>query len=84
MSFDTRSKLETQMVADTVVLNGQLIQNGERFLWWVVSGAPSRVTVSHPARGTITRVFEGDPKQSARTLAKEMLSRPLPTKNAAS
>jgi hypothetical protein len=69
------------MVADTVVLNGQLIQHGERFLWWVVSGAPSRVTVSHPARGTITRAFEGDPQQSARKLAREILGRPLSTKN---
>jgi hypothetical protein len=65
------------MVADTVVLNGQLILNGERFVWWVVSGAPSRVTVSHPARGTITRIFDGDPKVLARNLAKELLSRPF-------
>jgi hypothetical protein len=62
------------MVADTVVLNGQLIQDGERFLWWIVSGSPSRVTVSHPARGTSTRVVVGDAKETARLLARELLN----------
>jgi len=63
------------MVTDTVVLNGQLIQNGERFLWWVVAGTPTRITVSHPVRGTLTRAMHGDARQCARTLAQEMLSR---------
>lgn len=61
------------MVTDTVVLNGQLILDGERFLWWIVSGNPSRVTVSHPARGTMTRVVVGEAAQTARLLAREML-----------
>lgn len=61
------------MVNDTLVLNGQLIQDGERFLWWVIDGNPSRVTVSHPARGTMTCVVDGDPKRAARLLAQEIL-----------
>jgi hypothetical protein len=64
------------MVNDTLVLNGQLIQEGERFLWWVVDGSPSRVTVSHPARGTMTCIVDGDPKQLARSLAREILGAP--------
>jgi hypothetical protein len=63
------------MVNDTVVLNGQLIQEGERFLWWVIAGNPSRVTVSHPARGTMTCVVDGDPKRLARLLAQEILGK---------
>lgn len=61
------------MVSDTLVLNGQLIQEGEKFLWWVVDGNPSKVTVSHPARGTMTCVVDGDPKRAARMLARKIL-----------
>jgi hypothetical protein len=61
------------MVNDTLVLKGQLIQEGERFIWWVIDGNPSRVTVSHPARGTMTCVVDGDPKRAARLLAQEIL-----------
>jgi hypothetical protein len=67
------------MVHDTLVLNGQLIQEGERFLWWVVDGSPSRVTVSHPARGTMTCIVDGDPKSLARSLAKQIMGNPAVT-----
>jgi hypothetical protein len=66
--------VEDRMVGTTMVLNGYLIQEGVRFLWWVVDGAPSRVTVSHPSRGTRTCTVSGDPKLLARKLARELLS----------
>lgn len=61
------------MVENTVVLNGHLIQEGVRFLWWVVDGVPSRVTVSHPSIGTRTCTVSGDPKVLAKKLARELL-----------
>lgn len=57
-----------------MVLKGHLIQNGVRFLWWVIDGTPSTVTVSHPALGTRSRAVSGDLTQHARQLADEMLS----------
>jgi hypothetical protein len=62
------------MVASTMVLNGQLIQEGVKFVWWVVDGTPSQVTVSHPARGTRTCDCHGDPLSTARKLAREILA----------
>jgi hypothetical protein len=61
------------MVASTMVLNGHLIQEGVRFIWWVVDGQPSTVTVSHPSLGTRTCSVDRDPKAVARQLAKEIL-----------
>lgn len=57
-----------------MVLKGHLIQKGVRFLWWVIDGSPSTVTVSHPALGTRSRAVEGDLKTHARGLADEMLA----------
>lgn len=64
------------MLTSTMVLNGYLIQEGVKFVWWVVDGTPLRVTVSHPARGTRTRDSDGDPARTARKLAQEMLAAP--------
>lgn len=62
------------MVTTTVVLKGHLIQAGVRFLWWVVDGSPSRVTVSHAALGTRSCAVAGDPEQTARELARHLLA----------
>jgi hypothetical protein len=61
------------VVTSTVVLNGQLIIEGVKFLWWVTDGRPSRVTVSHPLHGTKTQLSESNPEQQAKTLARAML-----------
>lgn len=57
-----------------MVLKGHLIQGGVKFLWWVIDGAPSTVTVSHPSLGTRSRTVTGDLKEHARRLADEMLA----------
>lgn len=62
------------MVTSTVVLSGQLIIEGVKFLWWVTDGRPARVTVSHPLHGTKTQTAESQPEAQARTLARTMLS----------
>ncbi|HEX6998723.1 MAG TPA: hypothetical protein VF322_11300 [Gammaproteobacteria bacterium] len=62
------------MITSTVVINGQLIQGGVRFLWWVTDGTPARVTVSHPLHGTKTQPVDADPEQQARALARELLA----------
>ncbi len=62
------------MVRNTMVLNGHLIQEGVRFMWWVVDGEPSTVTVSHPGRGTRTGAMYGDPEHVARQLARDLLA----------
>ncbi len=62
------------MVASAMVLNSHLIHDGETFLWWVVDGEPSTVMVSHPTRGTRTCPIDGDPAQTARELAKDILA----------
>jgi hypothetical protein len=61
------------MVSSTVVLNGQLIVEGERFFWWVTDGRPARVTVSHPVHGTKTQRAQPQPETQARALARELL-----------
>ena len=61
------------MVTSTVVLNGQLIIEGVKFLWWVIDGRPARLTVSHPLYGTETRPAEKEPEQQARQLARRLL-----------
>jgi hypothetical protein len=61
------------VVTSTVVLNGQLIIEGVKFLWWVTDGRPARVTVSHPVHGTKTQLAERNPDQQARALARTML-----------
>lgn len=61
------------MITSTVVLSGQLIVEGVKFLWWVTDGRPTRVTVSHPIHGTETRVAEQNPEAQARQLARAML-----------
>ena len=61
------------MVTSTVVLHGQLIIEGVKFLWWVTDGRPARLTVSHPLYGTETRPAEQEPEQHARTLARRLL-----------
>lgn len=61
------------MVTSTVVLNGQLIIEGVKFLWWVIDGRPARLTVSHPLYGTEIRPAETEPEQQARKLARRLL-----------
>lgn len=62
------------MVSSTVVLNGQLILEGVKFLWWVTDGQPARVTVSHPVHGTKTQRAEARPEAQARVLARALLA----------
>ena len=66
------------MVTSTVVLNGQLIIEGVKFLWWVTDGRPARVTVSHPVHGTKTQPAADDAEQQARGLARAMLPETKP------
>ncbi len=63
------------MVTTTVVLQGQLIIEGVKFLWWVTDGEPARLTVSHPLHGTATAVAEKGPERQARSMARAMLPR---------
>ena len=62
------------MVTSTVVLHGQLIIEGTKFLWWVIDGQPARLTVSHPLYGTEIRPVESEPEQQARRLARRLLT----------
>lgn len=66
------------MVTSTVVLSGQLIIEGVKFLWWVTDGRPARVTVSHPIHGTKTQTAESRPEAQARGLARALLSAASP------
>jgi hypothetical protein len=61
------------MVSSAVVLNGQLILEGVKFLWWVTDGRPARVTVSHPLHGTKTQRAQDEPELQARALARTLL-----------
>ena len=63
------------MVSSTVVLSGQLILEGVKFLWWVTDGQPARVTVSHPLHGTKTQRAENEPEVQARALARTLLTK---------
>jgi hypothetical protein len=65
--------VETAVVTSTVVLSGQLIIEGVKFLWWVTDGRPARVTVSHPVHGTKTQLAERQPELQAKALARAML-----------
>jgi hypothetical protein len=67
------------LITSTVVLSGQLIIEGVKFLWWVTDGRPARVTVSHPIHGTETRIAESKPEAQARQLARGMLVGEPPT-----
>jgi len=77
------------VVTSTVVLNGQVIIEGVKFLWWVIDGQPARLTVSHPLYGTETRPADKDPEAHARALARKLLvgastaAEPPPTRRAA-
>jgi hypothetical protein len=62
------------VVTSTVVLQGQVIIEGVKFLWWVIDGRPARVTVSHPLYGTETRPADKEPEQQARYLARKLLA----------
>lgn len=62
------------MITSTVVIRGQLIIEGIKFLWWVTDGRPARVTVSHAIYGTETQTAGSDPESQARTLARAMLA----------
>jgi hypothetical protein len=62
------------VVGSTVVLNGQVIVEGHKFLWWVTDGRPSRLTVSHPLHGTKTRPAGGNPERQAKLLARYLLA----------
>jgi hypothetical protein len=62
------------VVTSTVVLHGQLIIEGTKFLWWVIDGRPARLTVSHPLYGTEIRPAESEPEQQARKLARRLLA----------
>jgi hypothetical protein len=61
------------VITSTVVLSGQLIIEGVKFLWWVTDGRPARITVSHPAHGTKTQLAERNPEQQAKALARALL-----------
>jgi hypothetical protein len=63
----------SRVVTSTVVLSGQLIIEGVKFLWWVTDGRPSRVTVSHPIHGTKTQTAEMRPEAQAKALARTLL-----------
>jgi len=62
------------MLTSTVVLNGHVIIEGVKFLWWVTDGRPARITVSHAAHGTLTKTAENEPERQARSLARGMLA----------
>jgi len=66
------------VVTSTVVLNGQLIIEGVKFLWWVTDGRPARLTVSHPLHGTKTKLAERNPEQQAKVLARSMFGGDAP------
>jgi hypothetical protein len=59
-----------------VVLSGQVIIEGVKFVWWVTDGRPARVTVSHALHGTKTQTAESNPEAQAKRLAREMLAAP--------
>ncbi len=61
------------MLTSTVVLNGQVIIEGVKFLWWVTDGRPARLTVSHAAYGTLTKAAEIELEPQARALARSLL-----------
>lgn len=60
------------MLTSTVVLNGQVILEGVKFLWWVTDGRPARITVSHAVYGTLTKSAETNLEQQARSLARAL------------
>ena len=62
------------MLTSTVVLNGQVIIEGVKFLWWVTDGRPARITVSHAAHGTLTKAAETNLETQARGLARSLLA----------
>ena len=61
------------MITTTVVLNGSLILEGVKFLWWVTDGQPARVTVSQPIHGTKTQKADPNPEHQARAIARTIL-----------
>jgi hypothetical protein len=63
------------VVTNTLILSGHVIQDGLKFLWWVIDGQPSRLTVSHPVHGTRTGILTGDPEGVARRLASQILAK---------
>ena len=62
------------MVTSTVVLHGQVIIEGVKFLWWVIDGQPARLTVSHALYGTETRPADKEPERQARSIARKLLA----------
>ncbi len=66
--------MKSTMLTSTVVLNGQLIIEGVKFLWWVTDGRPARITVSHAAYGTLTTAAETNLETQARALARSLLA----------
>lgn len=60
------------MLTSTVVLNGQVILEGVKFLWWVTDGRPARITVSHALYGTLTKTAEPNLDKQARALARAL------------
>lgn len=62
------------MVTSTVVLSGQVIIEGVKFLWWVTDGNPARLTVSHAVHGTKTQTAEKEPERQAKMLARALLA----------
>ena len=69
------------MVTSTVVLSGQLIIEGVKFLWWVTDGRPARLTVSHPLHGTKTQTAESNPELQAK-VARSKVARDGPQRSA--
>jgi hypothetical protein len=67
------------LVTTTVVLNGQIIIEGVKFLWWVTDGRPARITVSHALHGTKTAVAEPAHERHAKALARKLLDEARPS-----
>lgn len=61
------------MFTSTLLLRGELIIEGVKFIWWVVESTPRLVTVSHPLHGTQTAPVDGDPSEIARRLGRALL-----------
>jgi hypothetical protein len=61
------------MFTSTLLLRGELIIEGVKFIWWVIDATPRLVTVSHPLHGTRTAPVDGDPTDVARRIGRSLL-----------
>jgi len=70
------------MVNHTGMVNGHVIIEGVKFLWWLTDGHPPRLTVSQTVYGTRTEVVAPKPAQQAKDLARSMFADALAAKAA--